>query len=252
MAKYGKWIGGGLGWAFGGPIGAILGFVFGSMYDSMQSGEFALPGSEGHPYGQQEGRAQTQTGDFSASLLVLSAAIMKADERVMRSELDYVKQFLVRQFGEEQAKEQIMMLREILKQEINVYEVSLQIRNYMDYSSRLQLLHFLFGIALADGKTQPSEVDIIQMISKYIGVRNSDFNSIKAMFVRDTTSAYKILETTPDASDEEIKKAYRRMATKYHPDKVSHLGDDIQKAAKEKFQNVSEAYNKIKEERGIK
>lgn len=252
MAKYGKWIGGGLGWAFGGPIGAILGFVFGSMYDSMQRGEFQLPGGQGHPYGQAGGtRPQTQTGDFSASLLILTAAIMKADEKVMRSELDYVKQFLVQQFGDQQAKEQLMMLKEILKQDINVYEVSLQIRNYMEYSSRLQLLHFLFGIALADGKTHASEVDVIQMVAKYIGIRDNDFNSIKAMFVKDTTSAYKILETTPDASDEEVKKAYRSMATKYHPDKVSHLGADIQKAAKEKFQKVSEAYNKIKEERGM-
>jgi DnaJ like chaperone protein len=71
------------------------------------------------------------------------------------------------------------------------------------------------------------------------------------MFVKDTSSAYKILEITPDANDEELKKAYRRMAMKYHPDKVAHLGQDVQKAANTKFQELIAAYEKIKKERGI-
>ncbi len=242
-SRYGKWVGGGLGWAFGGPIGGILGFVFGSMYDSMSSGTYEQSG----PYA-----GQTRPADFSVSLLVLAAAVMKADEKVMRSELDYVKAFLRRQFGEQVATEQVRVLGEILKRDINLYEVCGQIRANMDYSSRLQLLHFLFGISSADGQFHSREVDVIEQIGNYLGLSSADYQSIKSMFIKDTTSAYKILEITPEASDDEVKKAYRKMAVKYHPDKVSHLGEDIQKAAKEKFQQVQDAYDKIKKERGIR
>lgn len=240
---YGKWVGGGLGWAFGGPIGGILGFMFGSMFDGMQGGEYA------YKPGQAAGR--TQSGDFSVSLLILAASVMKADGKVMRSELDYVKRFFVNQFGEQIANRNISMLREILKQDINVYDVSMQIKQYMEYASRLQLLHFLFGIAMADGHFHEKEVKMIDQIAGYLGLSSHDFQSIKSMFIKDTTSAYKILEITPDVSDDEIKKAYRKMAVKYHPDKVSHLGGDVVKAAKEKFQKLNTAYNQIKKEREI-
>ncbi len=238
MGKYAKWIGGGLGWAFGGPIGGILGFVFGSMVDGIQRVDY------------QESRG-TQIGDFTASLLVLTAAVMKADEKVVKSELDYVKRFFLQQFPEAVVQEKMLVLRELLKQTIRVDEVSAQIRQYMNYSDRLQLLHFLFGVAVSDGQANPKEISMIEVISGHLGINYPDFESIKAMFVKDSQSAYKILEILPEASDEDVKKAYRRMAMKYHPDKVTHLGDDVQKAAKEKFQEVSNAYEQIKKERGL-
>lgn len=239
--KYGKWVGGGLGWAFGGPIGAILGFAFGSMFDGMQSGKYAY----------QQG-APTQRGDFSVSLLILSAAVMKADNRVTKSELEYVKAFLIRQFGEQAGQEQVLALREILKQDYNLSDVSRQIGQFMDYSSKLQLLHYLFGLSGADGHTHPQEVDMIETISSFLGIRSADYKSIRAMFVKDINNAYQILEVTPDANEDELKKAYRKMAVKYHPDKVAHLGDDVKKAATEKFQKVQAAYEEIKKQRGIK
>ncbi len=249
MAKYGKWIGGGLGWAFGGPIGAIIGFVFGSMYDNMQSGDYVV---KDDPYVQGQQRTRTRRGDFSMSLLVLTAAIMKADKTVKRSELDYVKKFFVQQFGQQQAVEQLQVLRDILKQEIPVYDVSNQIRMNMDYSSRLQLMHYLFGIAQADGDVVDTEINMLNTIARGMGIRGSDFNSIKAMFVKEVDSNYKILEVDPNASMDDIKKAYRKMAVKYHPDKVSHLGEDVQRAANEKFQKISAAYEAIKTQRGVK
>ncbi len=249
MAKIGKWIGGGLGWAFGGPIGAILGFAFGSMVDGMQTGGYSteqIPGP-----GARAGRRRTTSGDFAASLVVLSAAIMKADGKVLKSELDFVKDFFVRQFGVEKAEQYVLLLRDALKQDINMYEVCSQIRNNMGYSGRLQMIHYLFGIAMADGAGHQNEIDVLETAAKYLGISSAEFLSVKAMFVKDTNSAYKILEVEPTASDEEVKKAYRRMAVKYHPDKVSHIGEDVQKAAKEKFQKLNEAYDQIKKERGM-
>jgi len=242
--KYGKWVGGGLGWAFGGPIGGLIGFMFGSMFDSGNN-----PGYRNHPY--EEG-SPTQSGDFSMSLLVLSAAVMKADGVVKKSELEYVRRFFNTNFGDEKSKQLMLVLRELLKKDINVQDVSLQIGRYMDYSSRLQLLHYLFGIALSDGQIDTSEINIINSISGFLRISSADYHSVKAMFVKDTDSAYKILEIDPLATDDEVKKAYKKMALKYHPDKVSHLGEDVRKAAEEKFQKLNAAYNEIKKQRGIR
>ncbi len=238
MGKFGKWIAGGLGWAFFGPVGGILGFALGSLMENVE----AQPRS---------GYSMTTTGSFAASLLVLIAAVMKADGRVLKSELNYIKKYFVKSFGEDSAAEAIHMLRDILKQNIPVQSVCVQIKQNLDYSSRLELLHLMLGVAKADGQVDASELNTIALISSYLGISSSDFDSIKSMFVEDVHSAYKILEVEPAASDEEVKKAYRKMAVKYHPDKVSHLGEDFQQKAKEKFQRVNEAYEKIKKERGM-
>jgi DnaJ like chaperone protein len=193
---------------------------------------------------------QSPASDFNMSLLVLTAAVMKADGKVKRSELDFVKQFFYTNFGDK-ASQYIKLLGELVKQDIEVADVSIQISRHLDYATRLQLLHYLFGIALADGNADKSEVDLISRIAGYMGISNSDFESVKAMFVKDTDAAYKVLQISHDATDEEVKKAYREMAKKYHPDRVASLGDDIRKAAEAKFQSVNEAYEQIKRERGM-
>ncbi|MDK2979309.1 MAG: DnaJ like chaperone protein [Bacteroidales bacterium] len=238
MGKFGKWIAGGLGWAFFGPLGGILGFALGSLMENVDAQ-------------QRSGYSITTTGSFAASLLVLLAAVMKADGKVLKSELDYVKKYFVQSFGEDSAAEAIRMLRDILKQNIPVQSVCIQIKQNLDYSSRLELIHLMLGVAKADGQVDAGELNTIARIAKYLGVSSGDFDSIKSMFVEDVNAAYKILEIEPTASDEEVKKAYRKMAVKYHPDKVSHLGEDFQQKAKEKFQRVNEAYEKIKKERGM-
>jgi DnaJ like chaperone protein len=241
MGIFGKWLGGGLGFVMGGPIGGLLGFLVGSVIDSttVQASTYTT------------GTARTTQGDFGMSLLILVAAVMKVDGKIVVSELDYVKQFFVRQFGQESAKQALVMLKDILKQEIPVKEVCLQIKGNMDYSSRLQLMHLLFNISLADSEIHVSEIQLIEKISVYLGVAPGDFLSIKNMFIPETDSSYKILEIDPSSSNDEVKKAYRRMAMKYHPDKVSHLGDEYRRTADEKFKKVNEAYEKIKKERNM-
>ena len=241
MGSLGKWIGGGLGFVMGGPLGAVLGFLVGSMVDNTTI--------QTSPYtGTPQSTAQ---GDFGMSLLVLVAAMMKADNKVVKSELDYVKQFFVRQFGQSAASEALVMLKDILKQDIPVRDVCMQISRNMDYSSRLQLLHLLFNISKADGTVNTLETEAMEKMSGYLGIASSDFVSIRNMFVPETDSSYKILEIEHAATDDEVRKAYRRMAMKYHPDKVSHLGEEFRKTADEKFKNVNEAYKKIKKERNM-
>lgn len=250
MVKFAKWVGGTLGWAMGGPIGALLGFAIGSVIDHGTVSIQATTGRDTSYTGPRAG-GRAHTGDFTAALLVLAAAVMRSDGKVMSSELDYVKRFFIRNFGEGHTQERMLLLRDILKQEIPLEDVCVQIKLNMPYASRLQLLHFLFGISQADGSVQEAEVNTIQRIASYMGIDASDFASIKAMFYRDTNSDYKILEVEPNATDEEVKKAYRRMAVKYHPDKVANEGPEVQRAAKEKFQRLQEAYDNIRKQRSM-
>ena len=252
--KFGKWIGGGIGWALGGPLGGILGYFIGAAFDTnSQPGGQSQAGFSGRPSGSTGySQQQTSRGDFMVSLVVLTAAVMKADGKVTQAELNYVKQFFVRQFGVETATDGIRMLRDVLKQQIPVYDVSRQIGQMLNYSSRLQLIDYLFGIVSTKGSVLPSELRLIEGIANNMGVNGTDFNSIKSMFVKvDADSPYKILGISPSATDDEVKKAYRKMAVENHPDKVAYLGEDVQRAAKEKFQKINEAYEAIKKQRGF-
>lgn len=224
-----------LGWAFGGPIGGILGVIFAGSGD--QSSYKSIK--------------QSQAGDFMVSLLVLFAKVMKADGKLLKSELDYVKSFLKRNLSSKQSTVFIKMFQEILKQDYSTAEVCRQIQKSMDHPSRLELLHVLFGLSASDGEIHPEEVKVIFTISGYLNINKKDYESIKAIFIKDFDSVYKILEIDSKASDTEIKKAYRKMAVKYHPDKVAHLGKEIQHTAEEKFKAVSDAYNEIKKQRNI-
>ena len=248
MAKFGKWIGAGLGFAGAGPIGAIIGFVIGSAFDSGAKSNQQDPYSGAQLSGS---RRSTTTGGYAMSLLVLVAAVMKADGRTLKSELNYVKEFFIQNFGMDSANEAIGILRDLLQQNIPVNDVCQQISRNMDYSSRLQLMHFLFGISNADGEINDAELRLIAQIGVNLKVSQKDYESIKSMFIKNTDSAYKILEIEPTATNEEVKKAYRTMAMKYHPDKVSYLGEEFQHSAKVKFQKVNEAYEDIKKTRKI-
>jgi DnaJ like chaperone protein len=238
--KLGKWIGVGLGWSVFGPIGGILGFFVGTFFDEQDFGKV-----------ENETTTKTQRGDFIMSMLVLFAAVMKADGRVVKAELTFVQNYLRQNFGREAAQESSIMLRDLLKQEVPLFDVCKQIGRRLDYSSQLQMIHFLFGLAAADGAFHPSEIQVIERIARYMGIREKDFGSIKAMFVKDSDTAYKILGIDKNATLDDIKRAYRQKAKENHPDKVAYLGEDIRKKAEEKFAKINEAYEQIRKERGI-
>jgi len=244
MANWTRWLWGGLGWAMFGPIGGIMGYALGTMSENVQGFHSGYQG--------YSGSVPTQAGDFGAAMLILFAAVMKADNELKKSELEYVKNFFIQQFNIQYAKDRIRLFREILKQDVPLKDVCLQIKTNMDHPSRLQMIHILFGLSQADGHVHPMEVKVIHTIAEDLGISRKDFDSIQAMFYNDTTAAYKILEIPPEASDSEVKKSYRKMAAKFHPDKVHHLGLEFQKMAEEKFKKLNDAYTQIKKERDIK
>jgi len=241
MGLLGSFVGASIGWWTLGPIGAIMGLVFGHLTEEQTS--FVLERKE-------EGK-QDRSG-FLATLLVLMAAVMKADGRVLRVELDYVKRSLVATFGEVEAGKALLMLRDVLNQDIPLNEVIQQAQVNVNYASKLQLVQLLYGIALSDGHVSFAENSMVERIAVGLGVSVSDFESIKAMFVKDALGAYKVLELDESASNDQIKKAYRKLVVLYHPDKVAHLGEDIQKSAEIKIKKLNEAYEQIKKERGLK
>ena len=244
--SFSKWIGAAIGWSLGGPIGAILGMALGSVVDGFSNGSIKVDTQ--NPYAR---RRQTKSGDFEVSLLILSSIVIKADGKQDQRELDFVRQQFVGMYGKERANHAFKLFKGINKQDIPTRQVCLQIRQMMDHPSRLQLLHFLFGIAKADGIVLESEVNSIQTIANYLGISHADFESIKAMFYNSSDNAYKILEISKQATVTEIKAAYRKMAKKYHPDKVVHLGKEHQKGAEEKFRQVQAAYEQLQKERGF-
>ena len=235
---------GGLGWVLGGPIGAIVGYSLAGITGQSMN-------SYGSSY-QRRQYPQTQPGDFIVCLLVLFGAVMKADNKMLKSELNFVKNFLSKQFSQNEVRNFMILFKDIIKQDYPLRDVCKQIVRSMDHPSRLELVHILFGLSNSDGQIDASEINLLGTISGYLNINKNDFNSIKAMFVHDTLSDYNILEIDPNSTDDEVKKAYRKMAIKYHPDKVSHLGDELKNIAEEKFKSVNDAYQSIKKERRIK
>lgn len=237
MGGFSKWIGGGLGFVLGGPIGAVIGFAVGSLFS----------GSTTFQTTKSSNRA-TAEADFKMSLLVLIAVVMKADHKIMKAELEVAKKFLVQNFGEEGALEALQILKNLLDQNIDEVAVASQINLYMNYSSKIQMIKLLFDIAYADGEVHEAELRVIQRISNIFNISSVEFASLRAPYTKtvDQDWAFKALEIENSASNDDIKKAYRRMAMKYHPDKVHNLGEDVKKSATEKFRSVNEAYEHLK------
>lgn len=247
MASFSRWLGAGIGWTFGGPIGGMLGFALGSLVDGLSKDDLQTF-QKSH-----QSEQQSQAVDFEMSLLVLSAIVIKADEKIDQRELDFVRNQFVQMFGKERANAAFRLFKGIMaKGNISTKAVCDQIRNSTTHATRLQLLHFLFGIAKADNVVNESEVQTLKTIANYLYISQADFESIKAMFYKDSKSAYRILEIEESASVEDIKKAYRTLVKKHHPDKLQHLNEAQLKGANDKFLQIQEAYETIRKERDFK
>ena len=239
MANFAKWIGGGIGFYVYGTAGGLLGFLFGSFFDeALSTTNYRSPSHE-------------SLSPFGMNLLVLVASVMQTDGKVVKDELDFVKQFFVRQFGEKVAKEAVVLLRDLLKQNLQIGNACMELRMSLDYSARVQLLHVLFNLAASDKNIEASEIFKIGSIAGYLGISSTDYQMVRNLYIPETKSSYKILEIEPDIPNDEVKKAYRKLAMKYHPDKVSHLGEERRRAADDKFKRVNEAYERIKKERNM-
>ena len=243
-----RWFLGLLGMVYFRWPGAILGFVIGSVIDNMNAGKTYNRG------GSIFGRMATQNipAEFELKLLALASVVIKADGKVDQSELDYVRRYFVQAYGKERANTTFRLFNDQIKKTgVSAVNLAQELKAYLRYESRLQVLHFLLSVAKADGLVSESEVKQLEIIARAFGLNLNDFNSIKAMFFDQPDRAYEILEVPKTAIDAEIKKAYRTMVKKYHPDKLQDMDEAYRKGAEEKFRAVQEAYERIQKERGL-
>jgi DnaJ like chaperone protein len=231
----GKWVGIGAGWVLAGPIGAIIGYYISkSFFDGKND----------------------QAKAYELSLLILSSLVIKSDGKIVKAELDYVKKFFINTFGVQKANKYFEIFNKLNKQSLDsqLRPVCQQLNSYVNHASRLQIIHFLFGVSASDNEIHPSEIELINRIAGYLNVNQYDFESIKSMFLTKGSANsldkwFAILEIDKSSSDAEIKKAHRKMVIKYHPDKLQGVSDDIVKLAEEKFLLVQKAYENIMKSR---
>lgn len=236
-----------------GFFGALAGYVIGSLID-----RFVSPNKEGQgrrgfkDVFEQATQQNVSPGDFELNLLSLASIVIKADGIVSQTELDYARQYFVRAYGKERANATFRTFNDVIKKrDVSAARICQYLNMRTRYEVRLQILHFLFGIAQADGNVSESEVNVLSEIADFFRINHQDFESIKAMFFKSAESAYKILEIPKDATNDEVKKAFRTMAKKYHPDKLMDMDEAYREGAEEKFRKVQEAYEIIQKERGM-
>jgi DnaJ like chaperone protein len=241
-------------------FGGILGFIIGTFIDNYQRvmGQLRQQAkSEGRTFSPEElfqfYQQRSSVNDVPTMLMALSAAVMTADGKVLKAELDYVKSFFAQQFGPQFSSSHLQTLKQFIDSgQIPLQQICQDIRTRMKPEIRIQLIHYLFGIAKADGDVSNVETKVIQQIADMLGISTMEFESVKNMFYRDVNSDFKVLGIDSEATNEEVKKAYRQKAIKFHPDKVASMGEEFQKGAKEKFQKIQDSYEAIKKNRGFK
>jgi len=235
-----KWFGSIAGWIAGGPLGGLLGYVIGSLMDGANKPE------------ENSSSLNAPRDNFLFSLLVLSAAIIKADGKIMHSEMEHVRGFFRQNFGDEAAAQANDLLLTLFRQPIDVEGCCRQMAANMDYAQRLQLLDYLVGIARADGRVDSTEEQMLRRIATALQMQAQEVDSLLGLGGKSAEDAYKVLEVAPSATDAEVRRAYKQLVLKHHPDRVATLGDDVKRAAEEKLKRINEAYERIRQERGLK
>jgi DnaJ like chaperone protein len=261
-----KWIGGIIGFMSGGPLGALAGYALGALFDNAINSKAEHPqwdGQRGYTQSRSYDPMEGNRTSFRFALLVMASYIIRADGRIMHSEMEYVRTFLRQNFGEEAAQEGNAILLRLFEQrkemERNnphafidtIRQCAAQLANALTYEQRLQLLAFLCGIAKADGQVSPEEIDALKEVARYMQMQDAEVDSLLNLGGGSLEEAYKVLEISPEATDQEVRSAYRQLALKHHPDRVATLGEDVKKAAEEKFRQINNAKEMIYKARGM-
>ena len=241
MKRFTTIIGGGLGWALGGPIGALLGAALGNIF-SEEIAEIK----------KSSKRSKNSETDFHTSLLVLASVVIKADGKIDRRELDFVRRQFVKWFGINKTNNSFKVFKGLIKTEPNLVQICEQVRINMPLQGRIQIISFLFDLSFADGAISINEHKQISRISSYLGISSQEFYQIESIKGKKVKDPYDILGIKSTSSDQELKKMYRILVKRYHPDSLHDMGDEVVLEAQNTFRKIQEAYEQICKQREIK
>ncbi len=257
----GKWIGSAMGFMTMGPLGLLAGYFIGRWFDE-QTG--TLTQSREAEERGQTGDVEGRRNSFLFSMLVMASYVIRADRKIMHSEMEFVRSFLRMNFGEHAVAEGEQILLTLFEEAKRLDEASpdayrdmifdcgRQIADNLNYGERLQLLDFLVRIARSDGNVCKAEIEALHEVALAIQLSAGEVDSMLNLTGDSLENAYKVLEVAPSATDEEVRKAFRRLALKHHPDRVATLGEDVRKAAETKFRQINEAKERVYKARGMR
>ena len=258
---FGKWIGGFLGFLNGGPLGMLAGIILGTLFDSAISNDNSLKEENDTDNTHHQTQNSGDRNGFLFSLMVLAAHIIHADGRIMHSEMEYVRRFLRQNFSSQAENEGETILLRLFEEKkrmgtaqwnTEITAICQQLAFAMPTEQRIQLIAFLCEIAKADGTLHPEERKALRQICINMSLDNGTAEQMLGLGSNTLSDAYKVLGLHPDATDDEVRQAYKRMARENHPDRVASLGEDIRRAAEKKFQEIAAAKDLIYKERGLK
>jgi DnaJ like chaperone protein len=273
MGLLGTLVGGSLGFMMFGPLGAILGgaiganigepVVRGPFGGATQSGPRPYDGNAGNPYAARYGGPvrdprQAQQA-FLVAMISLAAKVAKADGRVTEQEVRSFDAFLRDRLGmsTEDRRLAARLFNEARDSNVPAEEFARQVRALIGHDpARLRdLISLLMSVAAADARIGTEEDRLLRTIAREMGLTARDYSEAAAMFQprSNLDASYAVLGLTREATDEEVKKAFRRLAREYHPDVVANrgMGEDFQKFADEKMRAINAAYDAVKEARNL-
>lgn len=235
MARYEKWLGASLGWVMtGNPLGGLLGFIAGSLIES----------------GEKKSSSKITEGisEFEMNLIVLASHLIKIDGKISMHEINFLQNFLDSHFEEKHTTKRKEVIHHCLTKEYDLTIASEQIRMYTPHATHVQVIRFLFDLAMSDGELHEREEYFIFRLAGYINVNDVDFRKIKAEHLEAKISVYEILGVRKQMSFAEIRMVYRQLVLKYHPDRNTTLSEPEKKKLGIKFQQIQEAYEQVKKE----
>lgn len=271
MSWLGKFLGGAFGFMLGGPLGAILGASVGHQFDI---GMIRLDAHEALRPGDQH---RVQMAFFTATFSVMGH-IAKADGRVSPEEISLANRIMDQMsISGEMRTTAVNLFQQGKSADFPLDDVLAQF--YQECHRRTDLIRMFLEIqiqeALADGSLDSKEERLLLHICGQLRVSRFDYDRLKMRVqaqqrfyeqgyqhqdyqsqqpYRGQSSlqdAYEVLGLTPSANDEEVKKAYRRLMSQNHPDKLVAKGlpEEMMKLAKEKTQKITKAYETIQQAR---
>jgi DnaJ like chaperone protein len=269
----GKLFGAALGFSFGGPIGALIGTVVGHYFDA--------GGTKGRFRYSRESEKELH---FITSLILLLTGTARADGVVTLQEMEAIRVFFSSQLGYKGPELRFIddIIRESFRKQVDLQRTCVSIAKRTSYEERLFLLHLNYQVAVSDGRLSAPEEEYIRQVSINLGIQEYDYLAIRNGFSAYRTASggegsgsdtgegsggfrpggerpwpmpprdpYAVLGVRSGCTDEELHKAFRNMAGKYHPDRVSHLGREFIELANRRFTEIHMAYERIRDEREI-